>query len=241
MKKSLPNFITLLNLLSGVFSIFFAFNGYLDWAGYFIFFAAFFDFIDGFVARLLKVSSEIGKELDSLSDLVSFGVAPGFIIFEVLLKVTGTTTLSGLPAGNLILLFIPFLIPLFGAYRLARFNVKQAKEKGFTGLPIPANGIFYAGVGILFASQMGDEPFTPLIMTILIDSNLLLFGFLMVSGIKMISLKLSSYSISAAFFQYLLIFFSLMMLVTVGWIAIPLIIYFYIVLSIVKNLFFVKE
>ena len=241
MKKNLPNFVTLLNLLSGVFSIFFALNGYLDWAGYLIFLAAFFDFVDGFTARLLKVSSEIGKELDSLSDLVSFGVAPAFIVFEVLLKVTSTTTFSGLSIEDLILLFISFLIPLFGAYRLARFNVKQAKEKNFKGLPIPANGIFHAGVGILFASQVGNEPFTPLVMTILIDTNLILFGLLMVSNIKMISLKLSSYSLSAAFFQYLLIFFSLVLVVTVGKMAIPLIIYLYIVLSVAKNLFFVKE
>lgn len=241
MKKILPNFITLLNLLSGIFSIFFTFYGYLDWAGYCIFFAAFFDFLDGFVARLLKVSSEIGKELDSLSDLVSFGVAPGFIVFQVLLKVNNVSSLSDLSNETLILLFIPFLIPLFGAYRLARFNIKHAKVKGFLGLPIPANGIFHAGVGILFASQIGNEPFSSLVMTILIDANLLLFSFLMVSNIKMISLKLSSYSISNAFFQYSLLFFSFIMAVTVGWKAIPLIIYFYIILSIIKNLFFVKE
>lgn len=241
MKKQIPNFITLLNLLSGVFSIYFALSGHLDWAGYAIFFAAFFDFADGFVARLLKVSGEIGKELDSLSDLVSFGVAPGFIIFEVLLKVNAITCLCNVSLGELMLLFMPFLLPLFGAYRLARFNVKQAKEKGFTGLPIPANGLFNAGVGILFVSPIGIEPFSPLVMTLLIDANLLLFCFLMVSNVKMISLKLTSYSFSNAFFQYLLLFFSLLLAVTVGWIAIPLIIYFYIVLSIVRNLFFTKE
>ncbi len=241
MKKILPNFITLLNLLSGIFAIFFALNGHLGWAGYFIFFAAFFDFIDGFVARLLKVSSEIGKELDSLSDLISFGVAPGFIVYGVLLKVNDITSLSLLSVEMLVLLFVPFLMPLFGAYRLARFNVKHFKEKGFTGLPIPANGIFHAGVGILFATQIGNEPFSPLVMTILIDFSLLLFGFLMVSNIKMISLKLSSYRFSNAVFQYLLIFFSFIMVFTLLWKAIPLIIYFYIVLSIIKNLFFVKE
>ncbi len=241
MKKFLPNFVTLLNLLSGIFAIFFAFHGHLDWAGYAIFLAAFFDFIDGFVARLLNVSSEIGKELDSLSDLVSFGVAPGFIVFEILLKINGITTLATQPIALLFLLFIPFLMPLFGAYRLARFNVKQSKEKGFTGLPIPANGIFHAGVGILFASPIGNELFSPVVMTTFIDINLLFLSFLMVSNIKMISLKLLSYRFTSAFFQYLLFFFALILTFTLLWTAIPLIIYLYIVLSILKNLLFVKE
>lgn len=241
MRSFFPNLITLLNLLSGIFSILFSFYGHLDWAGYFIFLAVFFDFFDGFVARLLKVSSDIGKELDSLSDLVSFGVAPAFLIFFVLVKVNEINFSLALPSTILLLLFVPFIMPLFGAYRLARFNVQHSKHSGFIGMPIPANAIFHAGIGILFSMLVGCEPFSPFVLTILIDINLLLFCFLMVSNIKMIAFKNMSRDLSSVFFQYLLIFFALIMLATAGLFAIPLIIYFYILLSIGKNLFFNKE
>lgn len=241
MKKVIPNFITSFNLLSGVFSIFFAFNGQLDWAGYLIFFAAFFDFLDGFSAHLLKSFSEIGKELDSLSDLVSFGVAPGFIVFKVLMAVNRNPDLTQLQIEELILLFIPFLIPVFAGFRLARFNVLHAKEKSFTGMPVPANGIFHAGVGILFFHSAIITPFSPLVMTLLIDLNLLIFCYLMVSHIKMLSLKVNSYNISQSIFQYLILFFAIIISFSMQWHAIPLIIYFYILLSMVKNRFFSKE
>jgi len=128
-KRNIPNLITLLNLASGLFSIWAAFNGDLVTSSVFIFIAAVFDFMDGTVARLLNSITSIGKELDSLADIVSFGVAPGFIIYHLLLQS------NFLPQAYVydvnIIPFISFIIPLFGALRLAKFNIDVRQTNVF--------------------------------------------------------------------------------------------------------------
>src|SRR5690554_5279073 len=155
--RHIPNSITCLNLISGTFSVIFAIDGHLTLAGLFIGLAAVFDFLDGVAARLLKAYSETGKELDSLADMVSFGLAPGLIVFTLLEQsIFGINqpflqiSTSGL---NWVLLFSAFLIPVMSALRLARFNVKQSDVDYFSGLPTPANGMFWASMGMLLEAN----------------------------------------------------------------------------------------
>lgn len=146
--RQIPNFITILNLVSGIIALFFAIDGHLIWAGIFICAAAIFDFLDGMAARLLNAQSEVGKQLDSMADLVSFGIAPGAILFTLLKFSLFETNLPiyDLPARwyEWIMLSTSLLVPVFGAVRLARYNAAPKEESFFRGLPIPANGLFWA-------------------------------------------------------------------------------------------------
>jgi CDP-diacylglycerol--serine O-phosphatidyltransferase len=135
-KKHIPNFITTLNLFSGCVAVYLAFEGNYQGAFVAILLSAVFDFFDGFAARLLKAYSPMGKELDSLADVVSFGVAPGAMVFSLLAT-------AGM---NEWLPFIGFLIPVFSGLRLAKFNIDDRQTSSFIGLPVPANAIFWAGL-----------------------------------------------------------------------------------------------
>jgi len=141
MKKHIPNFITCLNLFSGCVASYLAFKGNYQGAFVAILFAAVFDFLDGFAARLLKAYSPMGKELDSLADMISFGLAPGAIVFSLL---TDTGINEWLP-------FAGFLIPVFSGLRLAKFNIDDRQTSSFLGLPVPANAIFWAGIVYSFS------------------------------------------------------------------------------------------
>lgn len=182
--SQIPNTITLLNLLSGLVAIILSFNlksntpGLvpLHWAFIAIACAAVFDFCDGLSARLLKAYSDIGKELDSLSDLVSFGVAPGLLLMNTLLIETGGHYIS----------YLALIIPLFGAYRLAKFNVDTTQSTIFRGLPIPANAIFWIGF-IDFTISHGYCPAVPILALIII-----FISCLMVSRMPMFSLKVKT-------------------------------------------------
>ena len=134
-RKILPNLFTSLNLLSGCIGIVFISSGKLEYALYFVLTGVFFDFLDGFSARLLKVSSPIGKELDSLADMVTFGVLPSFVIYELLNPLTD----GWMP-------YTSFLIAIFSALRLAKFNVDTRQREVFIGLPTPANAVFISGL-----------------------------------------------------------------------------------------------
>ncbi|NOX85322.1 MAG: CDP-diacylglycerol--serine O-phosphatidyltransferase, partial [Chlorobi bacterium] len=144
MKKHIPNFITLLNLLSGVISIYFGFTGDLKLSALMIFVAAVFDFLDGLMARLLNAKSDIGLQLDSLADVVSFGVAPAFVLFQTIRLVNGE---SGEESLNY-LAFTAFLIPLFAALRLAKFNIDENQATTFSGMPTPAVALYFASLPI---------------------------------------------------------------------------------------------
>lgn len=156
-----PNTITSLNLVSGCMSVFFAVDGQLGLAAVFIFAAAVFDFFDGFSARLLKAYSAIGKELDSLADLVSFGLAPAAIVFTLLeLTLFGTNLhIQDIDASlnQWILLLSSLVIPVAGAFRLAKFNTDDRQSDQFLGMPIPANAIFFASLALVLI--LGEQKF----------------------------------------------------------------------------------
>jgi CDP-diacylglycerol---serine O-phosphatidyltransferase len=182
-RKHIPNAITSLNLASGCIAIVFAFQGAYMTAAYFIALAAVFDFFDGFAARLLKAYSPIGKELDSLADVVSFGVAPGIMIFNYLSDLSLATN------SSIYLPYLAFLIPVFSALRLAKFNIDERQASSFIGLPTPANAIFWAFGIAGFFNDILDTSFDPLIVIAVV----IVFSWLLVSNLPMFSLKFKHY------------------------------------------------
>lgn len=156
-KAFIPHLFTLGNLFCGCMGIIYAFAWKLDWAAYMVFLAAFLDFFDGFFARILKVPSELGKQLDSLADMVSFGVVPGIVMFQWLRYLSWQGLGTRLHEINYLTehievpwyCYVALLIPLFSCYRLAKFNLDTRQSHGFIGLPTPANAIFFVSMVLI--------------------------------------------------------------------------------------------
>jgi len=163
MKAFIPNALTMGNLLMGCLGILATFHGELLWASYAIFIAAVFDFLDGMAARLLNVSGELGKQLDSLADAVTFGVLPGFIQFHWISIALGDyyTPLTERSTNNLLLASIAFLIPVFAVLRLAKFNIDTRQSEQFIGLPTPAMALFTSSWILIIQVQYHLNPYMP--------------------------------------------------------------------------------
>lgn len=215
MKKQIPNILTLLNLFSGCIAIVTAFNGNFPATALLVVMAAAFDFLDGFAARILGVSSKIGVELDSLADIVSFGVAPAIAVFSFLNGGLEIYPALWLPARHVIP-FISFLIPVFSAYRLAKFNVDERQTNFFLGLPTPANALFWVSYVYGVSGMQSDRIFY---LTI---AFIISFSLLMVAEIPMFSLKIKNLKLKGNEKQLLLIiatvaFVSLWGIIGVAW------------------------
>ena len=163
-KKNIPNTLTCCNLLSGCIATSFAHNGDIKIAFLFIILGAVFDFFDGMVARLLHVSSPIGKELDSLADNITFGVAPSMMVFFELGQLNCPDFLEPLKG---ILPYTAFLIAAFSALRLAKFNIDERQSLSFIGLPTPANALFWGGL-LMLQSNYKDTPAFYIIFLLLV-------------------------------------------------------------------------
>ena len=225
LRKHIPNAITCLNLASGCISIVLAFNGQYMNAAWFIALAAVFDFFDGFAARLLKAYSPLGKELDSLADVVSFGVAPGMMIFCFI------SDLSEPANGSEYLAYLAFLIPVFSALRLAKFNLDERQTTSFIGLPVPANALFWAfGIGSSF-NYLLDTISSPLLVVIAI----LIASWLLVSPISMFSLKFKHYKWVGNRLRYFFLASCLFLLIILGKSGISACVLWYILLSLFSN------
>lgn len=240
-KQSIPNSITSLNLLSGCISIILAFEGNLVYAAYLIGIAAIFDFFDGFAARILKAYSDIGKQLDSLADVISFGLAPSVILFKLLQKtlLIENISIENIDTISLLILLSSFLIAIFSALRLAKFNIDTRQTNSFIGLPTPANAILLASLPIIIIHH-------ELLNDIILNKYFLLLlivvqSFLLVSEIPMFSLKFKDLKFSNNKFQYILLLIALLLIVFYNFAAIPIIIFSYIVLSIINNLIINKN
>ncbi len=236
--KHVPNIITSLNLSSGFFAIIYAFNGDLLTSSWLIVAAMIFDFFDGFSARMLKAYSDMGKELDSLADVVSFGVAPAIIIFE-LLRQSLPETAAGQNSGILfpIILYVPVIMPVCAALRLARFNIDTEQTTSFRGMPTPANAI--AVISVVIASLLSDSPvmksFTGSPAALLIFTIIL--SLLMVTRIPLLSLKTSHLKLKGNEGRYILVVLVLIASLVLGISAAPLIIPLYIVASLLSLIF----
>lgn len=233
-KKHIPNTITCGNLLCGCLAIVQAFEGNLIWASYLVGIAAVLDFFDGFAARLLKVSSPIGKDLDSLADMVTFGVVPGVMVF-ILLRISMESYFN--LDLNTNFAFVAFLIPIFSAVRLAKFNNDTRQSDSFIGLPTPANAILICSVPII--SQFED--FKYVYHPYLLMGITCVLSFLLVAELPLFALKFKHFKWKDNEIRFVFLSLSLVLLVIFQFIGIPLVIILYVLMSVVNNLFFKKK
>lgn len=230
MKKHIPNTLTCLNLVCGCISIMNSLKGNLETAALWVIAAAVFDFLDGFAARLLKVSSPIGKELDSLSDIVSFGVAPSMIIFVWLSR-----CFYEMPSifHESILRWLPytlFLIPALSAVRLARFNLDERQHSNFIGLPTPANALFLAFIP--YAAER--VPFLNNFWVVWIFA--IGFAILLVCNINMISLKFKNFEFKGEnIVRYVILCLGILLFILFRWSSFPITILSYLLICIIYH------
>lgn len=242
MKKHIPNIITLFNLLSGTIAVMLAVEGRLVLAGLFVLIGIFFDFFDGLVARILKVQSELGKQLDSLADMVTSGVVPGVIMYQLLKQSSdiwneqGVLTTTLFIDGISYLPLIGLLITLATAYRLANFNIDERQTSSFIGLPTPANALFVLSLPLIlkysnleFANNLIHSTWFLIVVT-------LLGSYIMNAEIPLFSLKFKDYSFKNNAIKYIFLVLAVLLLIFFHFVAIPIIIVLYVLFSIVENM-----
>lgn len=229
-KKHIPNTLTSLNLFSGCVATVMAFNGEYFWAVIFIIIAALFDFSDGFAARLLKAYSPIGKDLDSLADVISFGFAPSMVIFRFLND--NVYIISQNELVTKYLPFLAFLIAIFSALRLAKFNIDERQSDSFIGLNVPANALFWVSFcyGLTY-----DVPVVSQSLLYIFIGAIVVFSLLLTSEIPMFSLKVKNWGLKGNELRYFLAVFIVVMVIVVGILGISAGILLYIALSILDN------
>lgn len=252
MKKQIPNLFTLLNLFFGCIAIVFALQNGIDiiyskegeqfiklkenicLASLFIAIAAVVDFLDGFVARLMNVPSEMGKQLDSLADLVSFGVAPGIILYQFL-RMAFIKDADGIEASTLLL--VPaFIFTCAGAYRLARFNLDNSQSYGFKGVPIPAAGLVVASLPMIYWYGNSDIIYNLVLNEWFLYALIFLLSWLMVSKLPIMSMKFKDYTIKNNIPKVILVAIAILSVILLKWLAVPVIFIAYIILSLaLKN------
>ena len=236
MRKHIPNTITCCNLLSGCVAAMYAFEGAYPLAFVFIIAGAVFDFFDGLSARALGVSSPIGKELDSLADVVTFGFAPAAMVFSWLGEcIVAQLANSQLSIFNFQLVnvvpFVAFLLVAFSALRLAKFNVDERQTSSFIGLPTPANALFWGALVIGAHDKMIALPYGWLLIIALV----MLFSWLLVAEIPMFSLKFKNLSWKSNRTAYTFLLVSLVLLIVLGFTGLSAVIGWYIILSILTQ------
>lgn len=229
-KKHIPNLITLLNLFSGCIALVYASEENFELAFFFVCLGIFFDFFDGFFARLLNVSSPLGLQLDSLADMVTSGVVPGFVMFKML-----TNSVSSDPS----LIYLPylgFIITLGSCYRLANFNIDTRQTDSFIGLPTPANAIFILSLPLILKntdSLILLELLTNCWVLIIVT---LVSAFILNAEIPLFALKIKKFNFKDNVLQIVFLLISLLLLLVFKFSGVALIIVFYVMLSVIMNL-----
>ncbi len=246
-RKAFPSFLTCLVVIAGCISVTYSLRGRISYAGYFIIAAALLDFSDGFFARILNAVSAFGKQLDSLADVVSFGVAPSMIIYRLiyrsLVKLEPTSQFDITAPGftYYVLLHISFLLAVFAAIRLAKFNIDDKQKKSFIGLPVPASALFISSIAIVSEDYL-NLPLQQLTYNIwFLIGVVFLLSILMVSAIPMFSFKFESYRLKNNIIRYVFIIVSAVLLLIFKLPAIALLVILYIVISILSNLIIRKS
>lgn len=234
--RHIPNGITLMNLLSGCLSIVAAFEGRLELAGVFIIISGVLDFFDGFTARLIGAYTQLGKELDSLSDVVSFGVAPAVILYHLLRQSLGLAPDQSIFDGHLLLL-LPFAVAVFSSLRLGLFNIDERQTSSFIGLPTPANAFLIIGL-VFGANSSWVNIYNPIISssTVLIVLSVVQ-SFLLVCELPMFSLKIKSLKPAVAYKQLTFLVGAILLIVVFRKASLSLVIVWYVVLSVFYYLF----
>ncbi|MFT6065188.1 MAG: CDP-diacylglycerol--serine O-phosphatidyltransferase [Paraglaciecola sp.] len=234
-KKHIPNLLTLGNLFCGTIATIFAVEGNFISAGLFVVVGILFDFLDGFVARLLKVSGELGKQLDSLADMVTSGVVPG-VIMAKLIQNNLFDELNAFDDSFLGMSLIGLLLTLGACYRLAKFNLDTRQSNSFIGLPTPAMSLFVISLPLIqeysdieFVQNLIRNNYFLIVVTLLLT-------YLMNAEIPLFSLKFKDYSIRKNWIIYMFLISSLLLILILNYLSIPIIIILYIILSVIKNL-----
>ena len=223
-KKHIPNTITCCNLISGCIAIAYAFSGKIEISFTWIIIGAVFDFFDGMSARLLKVSSPIGKELDSLADIVTFGVAPSTILFSKLGIMSYPSFIESLRG---ILPFIAYIMAAFSALRLAKFNLYERQTLGFIGLPTPANALFWGSLLIGLGKRIDSSP----LMCIFIIVGIFISSWLMVSEIPMFALKFKEWGWKKNQIKYIFLLTCIPLIAIFGITGFAIIVAWYVIIS----------
>ena len=251
MNRLIPNLFTLLNLFFGCMAIVCIMQSGLTavaddtggsyvtlpekmcWASVCIAIAALTDFFDGFVARLFKTASELGKQLDSLADVVSFGVAPGLIVYQFL-RFAYAQQENGVDIPVAFLL-PAFIIPCAGAYRLARFNIDTEQAYGFKGVPIPAAGLLIASFPLIFWYAQGTWPIHLLVNKWFWYATIIVISYLMVSTLPMMALKFKSKKLKDNLPKLILLFATIISAIVFQWLAVPVVFLIYVILSLTQK------
>lgn len=242
-KKHIPNIITLINLLCGCIAVVFVSQKQYEWSFFFVSLGIFFDFFDGFFARLFKVSSPLGLQLDSLADMVTSGVVPGYTMFQLMLNAYGNDQIDfqNWNTASAIVPFLGFIITLGACYRLANFNIDSRQTDSFIGLPTPANALFilslplvlqYSGISFIASNLQ-------CIRVLLVIT--LLSAYIMNAEIPLFSLKIKNFTLQKNALQIFFLVISALLLLFVRYLGVSLVIIFYVLLSVVNNLLLKKE
>jgi CDP-diacylglycerol--serine O-phosphatidyltransferase len=243
MKKHIPNIITLLNLFCGSIAVIFAVEDNLFMAAVFVMLGIVFDFFDGFAARLLNVQGELGKQLDSLADMVTSGVVPGIVIFKLLERTSGPfpyalnfSTTEWDDGATSFLPLVGLLVILASCFRLANFNIDTRQTDSFIGLPTPANTLFILSLPLILITN-DIEWVNELILNKWFLIGLTLFSCYMLNAeIPLFSLKMKTYGFKENVMKYVFLMISIVMLVLFQFVAIPLIIVLYVLISVIRNM-----
>lgn len=245
MIKHIPNFVTLLNLFCGSIAVIFAVNGFLTTAAFFAFLGIFFDFFDGLLARKLNAQSELGLQLDSLADMVTSGLVPGIVMFQLFNIIdsdnwfpysymdTVSFTQSFLSSNFTPL--IGLLITLASAYRLAKFNIDENQTDSFTGLPTPANTLLILSFPLIMEFQNNDIMNSIILNKWFLITVTLISCYLLNANIKLLALKFKTWNFQDNAARYILIMLAAVLLIVFQFAAIPLIILAYIIISILNK------
>ncbi len=246
--KQIPNIFTLLNLFFGCIAIVFALQNTIEitadgqfvrlteelyYASLFIGIAAVIDFLDGFVARALNASSEMGKQLDSLADVVSFGAAPSIILYQFL-RMSFIRENEGVET-SMLWLMPAFVFACAGAYRLARFNLDTEQSFGFKGVPMPAAGLVVASLPLIYWNMQTEMVYTILMNKWFLYGLIILLSFLMVSKLPLMALKFKDFSIKSNLPKFILVGIAVVTALLLKWLAIPIVFIAYIILSLLHK------
>ena len=232
-QKHIPNIITLLNLFCGCIALVFVANRLFEFAFYFVCLGIFLDFFDGFFARLFQVSSPLGLQLDSLADMVTSGVVPGFVMFQLLVNNETPIVANYLQ----IIPYLGFIITLGACFRLANFNIDERQTDSFIGLPTPANALFILSFPLvlkttdsLFLIEIFTNPWFLVFIA-------LVSAYLMNAEIPLFALKIKKWNVKDNLLQIIFLIISILLLLVFHYLGLFLVIIFYVILSIGKNNF----
>lgn len=247
-RKFIPNFFTLCNMAAGSIAVILAVQNHLVFAAIFVGIGIFFDFFDGFFARLLRVSSKLGLQLDSLADLITSGLAPAIVMVQLLNRSFSAETEGVFSRWEKIPIFeidmpvislIGLLIVLASGYRLAKFNIDSRQTSSFIGLPTPANAILIFSIPLILTYQNSELASLILLNKWFLLSLTLFSSFILNVELPLFGLKFSSFNFKENWYRYVLIIFSIIAIIYLKFIALPVIILVYILFNI--GLYYFKE